>query len=450
MSTQKITVETTIAAPISEVWRAYTTPEDIMQWNAASDDWHTTNATVDLREGGAFYSRMEAKDGSFGFDFAGVYTKIIPFRLIEYSFGERAARVELSELQNGVAVRVEFDSEPTYSIEQQLDGWQAILNRFARYAEARVARPLVQAGGGPMLKSSSLHKKGLRARSTLASLIFLITLGAAAYSAEPVGKYADVNGLHMYYEVHGKGAPVLLIHGGLCTVNVCFGQLIENLAATRQVIAYEYQGHGHTADIDRPLRPDLLADDASKFLTFLKIQKADVLGFSDGAIVAFDLARTHPEQVNALITMALYTRREGAYPELFAGMKTLNASELKRTPIYDAYRKVAPKPEQFDQLCKKVSAFTDAVQDVPIDEVKTLKMPTMFILGDADMVKPEHAVELFRATGGGVFGDVVTPPPTRLAILPGTTHYGLISRSKWIAEMVEEFLQSTAKKPIKE
>jgi uncharacterized protein YndB with AHSA1/START domain len=132
-----ITVETTVAAPIEEVWRAYTTPEDIKQWNAASDDWHTTAATVDLRVGGAFSSRMEAKDGSMGFDFAGTYTKLIEHKLIEYSFGDRAAQVEFAPTPNGVKVRVTFDSEQTHSIEQQRDGWQAILNNFARYVAAK-------------------------------------------------------------------------------------------------------------------------------------------------------------------------------------------------------------------------------------------------------------------------------------------------------------------------
>ena len=129
----KITVETTVAAPIEKVWRAYTTPEDIKQWNAASDDWHTTAATVDLRPGGAFSSRMEAKDGSAGFDFAGTYTTIVPHRLIEYSFGDRSARVEFEPSAKSVVVRVSFDSEPTHSVEQQRDGWQAILDNFARH-----------------------------------------------------------------------------------------------------------------------------------------------------------------------------------------------------------------------------------------------------------------------------------------------------------------------------
>lgn len=132
----KITVETTVAAPIEEVWRAYTMPEDIKQWNAASDDWHTTAAAVDLRVGGTFSLRMEAKDGSMGFDFAGTYTNVVKHKLIEYSFGDRVARAEFANSPKGIKVRVTFDSEPTHSIEQQREGWQAILNNFTRHVEA--------------------------------------------------------------------------------------------------------------------------------------------------------------------------------------------------------------------------------------------------------------------------------------------------------------------------
>ena len=132
----KITVETIVAAPIEKVWRAYTTPQDIKRWNAASDDWHTTAAAVDLRPGGAFSSRMEAKDGSMGFDFAGTYTKVVKHKLIEYSFGDRTAQVEFAEGSKGVGVRVTFDSESTHSVEQQREGWQAILKNFARHVEA--------------------------------------------------------------------------------------------------------------------------------------------------------------------------------------------------------------------------------------------------------------------------------------------------------------------------
>ena len=137
----KITVHTTVNAPIEVVWRAYTTPADIVNWNAASSDWHTTNAEVDLRNGGAFSSRMESKDGNMGFDFAGIYTNIIENRLIEYSFGDRVAKVEFIPGPKGVAISVTFDSEDTHSIEQQRDGWQAILNNFARYVETETRRP---------------------------------------------------------------------------------------------------------------------------------------------------------------------------------------------------------------------------------------------------------------------------------------------------------------------
>jgi uncharacterized protein YndB with AHSA1/START domain len=133
----KITVETVVNAPLADVWSAYTTPDDIKQWNTASDDWHTTKATVDLRAGGAFSSRMEAKDGSFGFDFAGTYTKIVPNALIEYSFGDRSGSVEFVTGANGVTVRVTFDAEEVHPVEQQRQGWQAILNNFAKHVEAR-------------------------------------------------------------------------------------------------------------------------------------------------------------------------------------------------------------------------------------------------------------------------------------------------------------------------
>ena len=131
----KITVETTIRVPLATVWMAYTTPEHIVQWNAASDDWHTTQSSVDLRVGGKFSSRMEAKDGSVGFDFAGTYTNVVPNSLLEYSFGDRNARIDFNETATGVHVKVSFDSEETHSIEQQREGWQAILNNFQRHVE---------------------------------------------------------------------------------------------------------------------------------------------------------------------------------------------------------------------------------------------------------------------------------------------------------------------------
>jgi uncharacterized protein YndB with AHSA1/START domain len=136
MTAQSITVQTNIVARVEKVWAAYTTPEDIRQWNFASDDWHTPNATVDLRKGGAFSSRMEAKDGSTGFDFAGTYTKIETHRLIQYEFGDRHATVEFTPGENGVRVTVTFEAETEFPIEQQRSGWQSILDNFKRHVEA--------------------------------------------------------------------------------------------------------------------------------------------------------------------------------------------------------------------------------------------------------------------------------------------------------------------------
>ncbi|MDR3427515.1 SRPBCC family protein [Silvimonas sp.] len=135
--TTKITVETLVNAPVAKVWSAYTTPSDIKEWNTASDDWHTTQSTVDLRVGGIFSSRMEAKDGSFGFDFAGTYTKVVPQQLLEFSFGDRTASAEFIPGAHGVTVRVAFDAESENPVEQQQQGWQAILDHFAKYVQAK-------------------------------------------------------------------------------------------------------------------------------------------------------------------------------------------------------------------------------------------------------------------------------------------------------------------------
>lgn len=140
MTTPRITVETIVAAPLSSVWHDYLTPADIMQWNAASDDWHTTRATVDLRVGGTFSSRMEAKDGSFGFDFAGTYTKIEEHKRLEYTFGDRHAEISFTPGPKGVTVSVTFDAENEFPIEQQRGGWQAILDRFAAHVQRKLAK----------------------------------------------------------------------------------------------------------------------------------------------------------------------------------------------------------------------------------------------------------------------------------------------------------------------
>jgi uncharacterized protein YndB with AHSA1/START domain len=135
----KIVVSTLVAAPLHDVWHAYTSPEDIKAWNTASPDWHTTAASVDLRPGGKFSSRMEAKDGSFGFDFAGEYTRVVPYQVIEYVFGDRVGLVEFKETTSGVTVTVTFDSETTHSEEQQRSGWQSILDNFSRHVKGKLA-----------------------------------------------------------------------------------------------------------------------------------------------------------------------------------------------------------------------------------------------------------------------------------------------------------------------
>lgn len=276
----------------------------------------------------------------------------------------------------------------------------------------------------------------------------LAALAGAPAQADPgISDYAKVNGVNMYYEVHGKGAPILLIHGGVCTIELCFSALVDHLKASRRVIAVEWQGHGHTADIDRPLRSHLLADDMSKLLKQLGIAKADVLGFSVGASVAYEMAKTHPEQVNSLITLSLVTSRDGAYAEFFDNMERLTPAMFQGSPFLEAYRKTSPEPDAFPTTIAKIKDWASTIRDEPDANVAALPMPVMIIAADSDMIKPEHAAEHFRLVGGGVFGDIVARSPDRLAIIPGATHATLLEHSNMIAAMVNDFLAQPKPNP---
>lgn len=284
--------------------------------------------------------------------------------------------------------------------------------------------------------------------ATGAALAFLALAGAPAVAraSASAGQYAKVNGVDMYFEVHGEGEPILLIHGGLCTIAECFASLIDGLKSSRRVIAVEFQGHGHTADIDRPLRSHLLADDMSKLLKQLGVAKADVLGFSVGAAVAYELAKAHPEQVRKLVTLSLLTSRDGAYSEFFSNMANLTPDMFKGSSWLDAYLKANPDPQAFGRTVAKLKDWTAAIKDEPDANLAALPMPVMLVAADADMIKPEHSVEQFRLVGGGVFGDVVKRSPDRLAIIPGATHATLLVHSKMIAAMVADFLDESKAK----
>jgi pimeloyl-ACP methyl ester carboxylesterase len=254
--------------------------------------------------------------------------------------------------------------------------------------------------------------------------------------------YAAVNGLQMWYELHGEGRPLVLLHGNLSTIGVDFGGIIPSLAKGRQVIGVEQQAHGHTADIDRPLSIQQWADDTAALLGHLGIERADLFGYSSGSTVALQLAIEQPQLVGKLVLASASYRLDGLHPGLMDNLQELKPEHLAGTPFEQDYAKVAPNPGDWPKLIEKITRMDADLPEWTADDIRNLAAPTMLIIGDSDIVKPEHAVEMFRLLGGGVIGDLAGLPRSRLAVLPGTTHITLVQRADWLASMVGEFLDA--------
>ena len=260
-------------------------------------------------------------------------------------------------------------------------------------------------------------------------------------SGESGGNYASVNGLKMYYEIHGTGFPLVVLHGAFMTIGA-MGALVPMLAEGRQVVAVELQGHGHTADVDRPLSYEQMADDVAGLVRNLGIERADVFGYSMGGGAAFQLAMRHPGLVRKLVVASASSTSEGVYPEVWEGIEQITPELFAGTPWKEEYDRVAPDPDAFPALVEKMKELDLQPFAWPPEEIRAISAPTMVVIGDSDGTTPEHAVELFRLRGGGVFGDLAGLPSARLAVLPGTTHVGLIGRADWLAPMIGDFLDA--------
>jgi pimeloyl-ACP methyl ester carboxylesterase len=260
-------------------------------------------------------------------------------------------------------------------------------------------------------------------------------------------KYASVNGLKMYYEIHGTGQqPLVVLHGAYMTIDA-MEEVVPELAKTRQVIAAELQGHGHTADIDRPLSYEQMADDVSALLAEIGIEKADVFGYSMGGGVALQVAVRHPEVVRKLVVASASYTSEGMHPELLAMIPTLTPEVFAGSPIEEAYLRTAPNPDDFPTLVAKMKQLDMESYAWPPEDIQGIAAPTLLIIGDSDVIRPEHAVELFRLLGGGVMGDLAGLPKSQRAVLPGTTHFvppgsAVLDRADWLVAMIIEFLDA--------
>jgi pimeloyl-ACP methyl ester carboxylesterase len=261
------------------------------------------------------------------------------------------------------------------------------------------------------------------------------------------GHYASVNGIELYYELHGAGKPLVMLHGGLGASEM-FGANLATLAAGRRVIAVDLQGHGRTADIDRPLSVELMADDIAALIEHLQLGRADVLGYSLGGGVAVQTAIRHPEVVDRLVVVSVAFRRDAYYPELLAQQAMVNAAAadaMKQTPMYELYARLAPRPQDFPKLLDKIGEAMK--QDFDFTrEIAAIEARTLIVAADADMFPPAHAVEMFGLLGGGQRDggwDGSGRPQSQLAILPGQTHYS-IGDAPELAEVAVRFLDDTA------
>ena len=255
--------------------------------------------------------------------------------------------------------------------------------------------------------------------------------------------YAPVNGLEMYFEVHGDGAPLLLLHGAYMTAEG-MSPLVRGLAERRHVIVAEQQGHGHTADIDRPISYEQMADDSAALLEHIGIEQADVVGYSMGGGIALQFAIRHPARVGRLVVASASYTYDGMHAAATEMFPTITPELFAGSPMEEEYVRVAPNPGDFPKLVEKLVQLDSTPFDWA-DGVRGITAPTLIVVGDSDVVRLEHAVELFGLLGGGVMGDLAGMPTSQLAVLPGTSHFippgcGVLDRADWLLAMVPAFL----------
>ena len=281
-------------------------------------------------------------------------------------------------------------------------------------------------------------------RNLLAALCLGLTVNTAVI-AQNSGTYADVNGMRMYYEIRGKGTPLIVLHGAYMNIPT-MGDIIPRLAETHRVYTLEMQGHGRTTDIDRPITYQNLADDVAAFMEAVGIEKADVFGYSMGAIAGLQLVIRHPEKVSRLVAASVAYDLNGWQPEFTAVIPQMTVEMIVAMPFAEDYRKLAPNPDGFPELARKLIQL----EKEPMAwerEVKAIKTPVLIITGDADVNTLEHAVSMFRLLGGGIMGDMGKPlPASRLAVLPATSHTAVITQTDLLIAFIEPFLKGETPK----
>jgi pimeloyl-ACP methyl ester carboxylesterase len=284
-------------------------------------------------------------------------------------------------------------------------------------------------------------------KTTALFLTMMIVSGVVSAQEKPTTGYAPVNGLKMYYEIRGSGEPLVLLHGAFMAISGDWINWINELAKTRKVIAIDMQGHGRTADIKRDITYENLSDDVAALMDYLKIERADVMGYSLGGGVAFECAIRHPEKVRKVVVISAPLRRDGWVKEANDFWPNFTVEMMKGTPAETEREKLNPVPGSFPAFFDHIKAAAMRPYDFGADNLKATKAPFFFINGDADGVRMDHIAEMYRLKGGGdIHGDMHPRSESRLAIIPNTTHVTLMNRMTTIVPMVNDFLDAKPQK----
>ncbi|WP_306350719.1 alpha/beta fold hydrolase [Flavobacterium sp. '19STA2R22 D10 B1'] len=259
---------------------------------------------------------------------------------------------------------------------------------------------------------------------------------------EKITGYAPVNGMKLYYEVYGEGEPILLLHGAFMSIDMNWSELIPELSKTRKVIAIEMQGHGRTADIERPISYEGLASDAAGVLQYLKLKNVDVIGYSLGGTVAFQLAIKNPELVNKLVILSSTYKSDGWLPEVKAMFQSFQPDFFDNTPLYAEYKRLAPDAGHWHKFIGKMIESEKKEYSLGDENMKNIKSPTLLIMGDNDGVDLKQTASMYRLLGGGVSGDIAGLPKSQLAIIPGMTHVSLMMSTDKLIPMINTFLNT--------
>jgi uncharacterized protein YndB with AHSA1/START domain/pimeloyl-ACP methyl ester carboxylesterase len=426
-----------LAAPRELVFAAWTDPRHVAHWWGPKDFTNPV-CEVDARPGGALLIHMRSPDGDI-YPTQGTFLDVDPPNRLVFrttAFEDEHGKPQLEVLNTvtfeeiGKATRVTYRAviiTATDAVAASLAGMEEgrnqTLDRLADYL-ATVGATANDKGEG--MDHATSNEPTVPAKS-------------------PQTGYAPVNGLQMYYEIHGTGYPLVMLHGGLETIDFSLGAgLRPFLAETHQVITIEQQGHGHTADIDRPLTYEQMVEDTAALLRYLEISDADVFGFSMGGTTALGLASRHPDLVRKLVVVSALYSGEGMRPENVAGMQSLTPEALAGSPQESAYLSAAPNPDAWPTVLAKMGPLQRDFTGWPAETIQAMTAPALFVYGDSDAIPLDHVVELFRLRGGDVNGDFAGVPDSRLAILPGTTHLGIMDCADLLLPMVSSYLDAPA------